>query len=273
MNRQCCYILLLLLVACLLATCRTATESYRVVTFKSDRRSVAERLESVTDGYSCWQTFSAKGKFSISGGSEEMSASMQMRMAAGKYVCISLRGGMGIEGGRIFITSDSMYIVDKINKCYLADKISTFTGGVKLSLADFQNLLLCRMFGTSVGVGQVDGNGSFSVATMIDGGSECNFSFDGSNMLRSIEMLSGDSANACRIGYDGYIETRQAGAVLATSVSIDSQLPEGGNVSMYAEYSPSSIVWDKPFSDTFAINANYRRIDARLLLQQLGNEL
>ena len=117
-----------------------------------------------------------------------------------------------------------------------------------------------------------DGNGCFEASSEIDGKAVCNFSFDECNMLRSADMSGNGHISACRVGYDDYIETMQNGCVMATSVSIVSRLQES-SVAMSVTYSPASIAWDRPIDDTFAVNGNYRRIDAQLLLQQLGKEL
>lgn len=263
-------LLLALLSMTLLATsCRTGSEGYRAVSLKVDNRSTEQRLKSITDGYSQWQTFTAKGRFSISG-REEMSASMQMRMTCDQYIYISLRGGMGIEGGKIFITPDSLYIIDKINKCYVADEISAFTAGIPITLGSLQRLLLCRTFGSPDAM-PADSNGRFTAATTTGNGTAYRFNFNRHNLLDLASATSNDRLASCNVGYSGYIETSRGG-IVATSIAIISQM-QGTQITMQAEYSPASISWNRPLDDRLSIPASYRRADARLLLQQLGNEL
>ncbi len=263
-------ILLILLSMMLFATsCRTTGDGYKAVALKIDNRDTGLRLKSITDGYRQWQTFTAKGRFSITG-SEEMSASMQMRMTCDRYIYISLRGGMGIEGGKIFITPDSLYIIDKINKCYVADEISTFTAGIPITLGSLQQLLLCRTFGSPDAL-PADADGRFSATTGAGDGAEYRFNFNRHNLLDLASATSNDELASCNVGYSGYIDTRQGG-ILATSIAIISQM-QGLQITMQAEYSPESITWNRPLDDRLSIPASYRRADTRILLQQLGNEL
>lgn len=255
----------------LLTACRTTIESFRAVQLVVDGRPAQQRFKSITDNYHEWQTFSVKGRFSISD-YEGLSASMQLRMVNGRYVYISLRGGMGIEGGRIFITGDSIYIVDKINKCYVADVVSAFTAGIEIPLEALQGLLIGRAFGIENAViGGVGGDGSFMVSTTGNDETCYRFIFDCYNLFSTMVADSGTGYSSCSAGYDGYVETSHG--IVATSWAIVSRLQDGAQVIMQAEYSPSSIVWNREMNDKFSINANYNRIDTNQLLQQLGNEL
>ena len=268
---RCKHIALLLFSLLAITACRTVTEGYRAVHLVIDNRGAEQRFKSITDRYARWQTFTAKGRFSIAGKDEEMSASMQMRMVRDDYVFISLRGGMGIEGGKVFINADSLYIVDKINKCYIADKISTFTASIPISLAEFQDLLLCRAFATdSVAFSSMSSDGGFVVSSAGDGGVDYDFGFDCYNMLGMMRATADGGDTSCKAAYKGYVDTSRG--ILATSISIVSQL-QGSLVTISADYTPSSIVWNKPLDDNFAVPKNYRQIDAALLLQQLGAEL
>ena len=260
---------LLLAVMLLFTACRTTSPGYRDVVPRADNRSAEERLASVTGSYSQWQTFTAKGRFTVSG-RESLSASMQMRMAHDRYIYISLRGGMGIEGGKIFITRDSLYVIDKINKCYVADEISAFTAGIPITLGSLQRLLLCRTFGSPDAM-PADSDGRFTAATTTGNGTAYRFNFNRHNLLDLASATSNDRLASCNVGYSGYIETSRGG-IVATSIAIISQM-QGTQITMQAEYSPASISWNRPLDDRLSIPASYRRADARLLLQQLGNEL
>ena len=267
---RCCYILLLLLSIVGLSTCRTAVEGYRAVQLVADQRPAAQRVKSIADRQVDWQTFSAKGRFAIAGG-EEMLASMQMRMVRDRYILISLRGGMGIEGGRIFITPDSLYIIDKINKCYVADVPAVFTAGLPVSLGNLQDVLLCRTFatGNEARVGEVDEYGDFSTSIIADDGATFSFSFDCFNLLDAMVAVRSDGLASCSTGYDDYIETDFG--IVATSLSIISRSRDY-RINMQAEYSPSSIMWNKQVDDKLSIPSGYSRIEAYALLQQFNSK-
>lgn len=267
------FILPMLVVMLLHVSCRTVTEGYRPVSPTIDTRDALTRLESIIGSYSQWHSFSAKGRFGISGQDGEISASMQMRMLNNRYIYISLRGGMGIEGGKIYITPDSLFIIDKINKCYVADKMSTFTAGIPISLESLQNILLCRAFGIDTGKAAVhaDDKGSIGASASDGNGTAFNFTFDCYNMLGSMSATKDGMPSLCSAGYDNYIET-DAGGVIATTIAIITRL-QGSDITMSARYEPSSIVWNATLNDNLSINHKYRCIDADMLIKQLSNDL
>ena len=264
---------MLLAVILLFTACRTTSPGYRDVVPRADNRSAEERLASVTGSYSQWQTFTAKGRFTVSG-RESLSASMQMRMAHDRYIYISLRGGMGIEGGKIFITRDSLYVIDKINKCYVADEISLFTAGIPVTLGELQQLLLCRAFnaGSTPAMAMAAGNGGFAATTVADDSlATFTFAFDRYNLLGTVSASTSTGLASCNVGYSGYIDTDKGG-IVATSIAIISQMQDT-QLALQADYSPASIKWDSPLDDRLSIPPSYNRADAQSLLTQLGNEL
>lgn len=271
MLHHCRHILLSLLALAALTTCRTAVESYRPVQLVADQRQAAVRAEAIASNQAQWQTFSAKGRFAITGG-EEMSASMLMRMVRDRYIFISLRGNMGIEGGRIFITTDSLYIIDKVNKCYVADVPAVFTAGMPVTLGQLQNVLLCRTFatGSNAQVSEANEYGDFSTSIVADDGTTFNFTFDCFNLLDAMMAVRSDGLASCAAGYDDYVETDRG--VVATSLSIISRSRDF-KIAMEAEYSPSSITWDKEADDTLSIPSSYRRIEAYTMLQHFNSKI
>ena len=68
-----------------------------------------------------WQTMQTGGNIKLSAGSS-FSSSVQVRMVRDKAIFISLRPMLGIEVGKLVITADSLYAVDKVHKRYIAEK-------------------------------------------------------------------------------------------------------------------------------------------------------
>lgn len=261
--------LLLLLSLTVLTTCRTTTGSYRAVTLVTDDRNTTERFESITDSYKAWETFTVKGRFTVAGNENAASASMQMRMARGRYIYISLRGGMGIEGGKIFITGDSLHIVDKLNRCYIADDITAFTAGIPVSVDALQDVMLCRAFGTDEAEISEALAGSFTATCTDNGIYSRTFMFNRYNLLDLTSLSADNGRTTCHVGYADYVDTDRG--IVATSVAIVSAL-QGSPVTMQATFTPASIVWDNPIDDKLTIPASYTRVDIHTLLQQLENE-
>ena len=92
-----------------------------------------------------WQTMQAGGNIKLSAGSS-FSSSIQVRMVRDKDIYISLRPALGIEVGKLLITADSIYAVDKIHKRFIAEKVSLLTAGIPVTVSDVQNIFLGRAF-------------------------------------------------------------------------------------------------------------------------------
>ena len=70
-----------------------------------------QRLVNTLDSYKDWSTFRTSGKIVI-GGKQQFSSSMQLSMVKGKSISVSIRPLLGIEMGKIFITSDSIIVLN-----------------------------------------------------------------------------------------------------------------------------------------------------------------
>ncbi|MDE6394846.1 MAG: DUF4292 domain-containing protein, partial [Duncaniella sp.] len=64
-----------------------------------------------------------------------------MTMVNGRDILISLRM-FGFEVGAAYVTSDSIYAYLKMQKVYIAESTSGMLGGLNLSVADIQSLLI-----------------------------------------------------------------------------------------------------------------------------------
>ena len=106
----------------------------------------AERFDALLDAYSPWETFTAKGTASFSGAG--LRSSIEIRMIRGEAIQVSIRPLLGIEIGRLLMTTDSVYIYDKFNRRYVAESLQTFYNilPVAISPLDLQNILLGQPF-------------------------------------------------------------------------------------------------------------------------------
>ena len=92
-----------------------------------------------------WQTLQTGGNISLKAGSN-FSSSIQVRMVHDQAIYISLRPMLGIEVGKLLITADSLYAVDKVHKRYVAEKVSLLTAGIPVTVSDVQDIFLGRPF-------------------------------------------------------------------------------------------------------------------------------
>ena len=105
--------------------------------------NVTERLNAIAEATADWSTLSAGGTIGI-GGAKNFSSKMQMRMERGKSIYISLRPLLGIEVGRLVVVGDSVIVIDKLHKRYIAANASLLTNGVPVDVTTLQDIFLGR---------------------------------------------------------------------------------------------------------------------------------
>lgn len=159
MNYKSCIVLCALCIA--LCGCHTTKQVVTTPTTTQSSTSttadtLATRLNAFAAAQRGWTTLQASGNVKVAG-AKTFSSAMQMRMERGKAVYISLRPLMGVEIGKIVITRDSVLVVDKYHKRYLAEPISLITNGIPVTVTEMQDILLGRAF--------VLGNGSVNTGS------------------------------------------------------------------------------------------------------------
>lgn len=87
---------------------------------------------------------SAKARVTFNDGKINQSFTANMRMQDNKTIWMSLTGPFGIEGGRVLIDSDTIQILDRLNRKYYNEPFSYISNFIPIE-ADFgllQNILL-----------------------------------------------------------------------------------------------------------------------------------
>ena len=109
-------------------------------------RDEKARFEEVINSYGTWDTFSAKATASFA--DSRLRSTVEIRMIRDEAVQVSIRPLLGIEIGRLLMTTDSVFIYDKYNKRYVAESLQEFSDvlPVDISPLDLQNILLGRLF-------------------------------------------------------------------------------------------------------------------------------
>lgn len=95
-------------------------------------------LLSVEDRFEKFNSFQAKTKveFFIQGNNQEVNSQLRWIRDSVLWMNFSL---VGIEGARLLVTKDSFFLIDRINKKYMAEKISDMAKKYNLPLS-FSNL-------------------------------------------------------------------------------------------------------------------------------------
>lgn len=104
------------------------------------------RFEELMDCYGTWTTFTSKATASFA--DSRLRSSIEIRMIRGEAIQVSIRPLLGIEIGRLLMTTDSVFIYDKYNKRYVAESLQEFSPVLPVDIApiDLQSILLGRLF-------------------------------------------------------------------------------------------------------------------------------
>ena len=89
-----------------------------------------------------WMTAKMSGELKTENG--ELPISGTLRMRRDSAIWISASGLMGMEAGRVLVTQDSVIVVNRLDKTYLAEPLAEVTGQLQLplTLGEGQTLLL-----------------------------------------------------------------------------------------------------------------------------------
>lgn len=174
-------------------------------------------LQLITSTLGNWQTMQTGGNISIKAGSN-FSSSIQVRMVRDEAIFISLRPFLGIEAGKLLITADSLYAVDKIHKRYVAEKVSLLTAGIPVTVNDVQDIFLGRPF--IIGKGTLN-ESLFPLVTITPQGNKTslspsegykgytyNFMLDNKGSILSLDVMpQGSTTAAYQVKYSNVRKT------------------------------------------------------------------
>lgn len=117
-----------------------------------------EQFEALASRLGNWNELSTSVKVELLS-PKKMTVSGKAYMHRGKDISISLRV-LGIEVASLYADTDSVFIIDKFNKRYIAEDISSLLGGTDVTLSDIQDILLGRPF--------INGKGTVTTASLPD---------------------------------------------------------------------------------------------------------
>ena len=238
--------------------------------------TTADPREAILATLGDWQTLQTGGNISLKGGSN-MSSSVQVRMVRGRDIFISLRPMLGIEVGRLLITADSVYAVDKIHKRYIAEKVSILTAGIPVTVSDVQDIFLGRPF--VIGKGTLDaalmllmtstreGNSTILAANEHYKGYGYAFAFDKSNRITSLNIVpDGSTTAAYQVKYSN-VKATDAGNI-AHGVDVNASVDK----KQFAfSLSYKNIDWNGNVKIDRSIPSGYSRMSANDLFSIFGN--
>lgn len=232
-----------------------------------------QRFSKIVSSYKDWTTFKASGKVTI-GGTKTFSSSMQLMMVKGKCISISIKPMLGIELGKIYITNDSVIVLNKMEKYYIAENLKMISNGIPLNIDDMQNIFLARMFELGKGTITADAQTVESITPASDGmmcvklapkdlGLNYTFTVKGNGAVRSLMISFNGSISDFFVNYYDFKATDYG--KIADTIEVTSRVGNG-DMSLKFEYDPMYVEWDKHVKYGNPVDARYRRIPGKAFL-------
>lgn len=273
-------IVILLVMAALMTACGTAKKAALPDTATTSpttpTTATADPINAIITTIGDWQTMQTSGNIQLSAGSS-FSSSIQVRMLRDQAIYISLRPVLGIEVGKLIITADSLYAVDKVHKRYIAEKVSLLTSGIPVTVKEVQDIFLGRPFIIGKGTLGKDNKEGMNVtqegkATTLSPrehykGYGYTFTFDKSNRITSLDIVpEGSTTPAYQVKYSDVRST--------TTGPIAHDINASANIEkkkMAISLSYKNIEWNGKVKIDMGIPGNYSRMSARDLLSMFSN--
>ncbi len=265
------------MVLTLLASCGTSKNATTSVSLTTTASTQQERASIIAASQSPWSTMQTSGNIRLSG-NKNFSSSVNVRMDQGNSIAISLRPMLGIEVGRLVVTGDSVIVLDKMHRRYIAENVSLFTNGLPATVSTLQDIFLGRSF--IVGEGSYDstrsdhatassvtGNCVLEPATRITG-FKYEFAYDENNNILSLNVTpDGATQTVYSVDYSD-VKTTLAGKV-AHNVGVSGTV--GGNPLNFT-LSYKDITWNESVKIDTSIPSGYTRADISSLASILKGE-
>ena len=255
------------------ATSNTDTTTTNTTTPQGDE---IDSYDAVIATLGDWQTMQTGGNIKLNAGSS-FSSSIQMRMVRDQAIFISLRPILGIEVGRLLITADSLYAVDKVHKRYIAEKVSILTSGIPLTVSDVQDIFLGRPF--IIGKGTMNESVKAGTTVTREGnmvlltpgeqykGYGYTFTFNKNNRITSLDIVPVSGATAAFQVKFSDVRGTTAGNI-AHGINANATVD---NKKMALSLTYKDIDWNGNIKIDRSIPSGYSRMSARDLFSMFSN--
>lgn len=236
---------------------------------ESEKRVFSDCLKNSPD----YTSYSAKTSFVITTSAGNLKSKATVRIIKDKILQISVQPFLGIEMFRVRLTNDSVWILDKMGKRYVAESIAAYKSKlpVDLSLSSIQALFLGRPF--LPGKDRLDisdyrnfswmkekSDWSFSIKDLSR--FSCLFELDELARLRETRAL--DISGQMQITWSYSKFTNQGEFWFPSEMEV--RTSGIGNKNLTLKMENISPEWNKTFNVDFSVSSQYRKVPIRDLL-------
>lgn len=255
----------------MLAGCRTSHvgEKKEISGEQSEKSAFAGCLKNSVD----YTTYSAKTSFTVMTSAGNLKSKATVRIIRDKVLQISVQPFLGIEMFRVQLTNDSVWILDKMGKRYVAESITAYKSKlpVDLSLSTVQALFLGRPF--------LPGKNSLEVSDYRDffwtkeksgwlfsmkelSLFSCLFAMDEQERLKETRMA--DLAGQVQVNWNYFDFTNQNGFWFPSGMEVRTDGIGKKNLSLRLENITPE--WNKSVNVSFSVSSQYKKVSVRDLL-------
>lgn len=261
----------------LLSSCSTQKKVTKQIDYTSTELTLPQRYKYLVDGYAEWKNLYIPVKLKLNS-PQKMSVSARVTMQRDESILFSLRV-LGMEVGNVFITTDSIFAVDKIHNYFLAESLKSVFKNYDLTIADIQNILLGQAF--------MEGHGSLDKGmrkkVVLDENVEqwtitpkkqpenINYFFTLTKTDNQLSKLSVKHINYPQVecSYSGMVES--VAGFVARNTTIDGMLGKT-HLNAVIEWNQKSADWNYTKERTWSAPKNYTRISAEQLIKAFTSQ-
>lgn len=205
-----------------------------------------------------------------------VSASGTLTMERGESIAISLRV-LGMEIAAVYLTGESVTVVDRWNKRYVQEDLSKFLTGFPVDICNVQDILMGRLFEAGKKNLTESSAGDFIFETEGDvwacqprNQSELyNYAF-AATLATLIQLEAAAGSGAASVEYSAPVETVHG--PMTTGLKVKS-LVKKKNLELNIEYKPGKVTWDDEVKiQPFMPPNSYTKVDASSVLKGLSKQ-
>lgn len=205
-----------------------------------------------------------------------VSASGTLTMERGESIAISLRV-LGMEVAAVYLTGESVTVVDRWNKRYVQEDLSKFLAGFPVDMCNVQDILMGRLFEAGKKNLTESSAGDFIFETEGDvwacqprNQSELYSYAFAATLTTLMHLEAAAGSGAASVEYSAPFETIHG--PMATGLKVKS-LVKKKNLELNIEYKSGKATWDDDVKiQPFTPPNNYTKVDASSVLKGLSKQ-
>lgn len=258
----------------LFSACKKKQEVIEKSIWTADEKA---RVETVVSQQLPFETFQSKINIGLSNGDKSFSVNGTFKLIRNQRLQVSVQPFLGIEMMRAEFTNDSVKMLDRINKRYVAESIASYRESlpVDIRFETLQALFLNQLFVPGEPEFSLNDFSAFKWRTENDGlligrlkddnWFILNFFLNPQNLLSQTQVSNRSNTHVVEWKYEQFQPLGGISFPMKSAITYRS----GSTPKMRADLSYSRIELDKKMNMQFEIPASYRKIELTDLVKGL----